>query len=28
VAERAWLLRFLDGWLSQAPASLMSEAAE
>lgn len=28
VAERAWLKRFLDGWLSRVPASVMSEAAE
>jgi GMP synthase (glutamine-hydrolysing) len=28
VAERAWLKGFLDGWLSRAPASVMSEAAE
>ena len=28
VAERAWLKRFLDGWLKRAPASVMSEAAE
>ncbi|THD54697.1 MAG: glutamine amidotransferase [Bradyrhizobium sp.] len=28
VAERAWLKRFLDGWLSRMPASVMSEAAE
>jgi GMP synthase (glutamine-hydrolysing) len=27
-AERAWLKRFLDGWLSRAPMSVMSEAAE
>jgi GMP synthase (glutamine-hydrolysing) len=28
VAERAWLRRFLDGWLIRAPAYVMSEAAE
>jgi GMP synthase (glutamine-hydrolysing) len=28
VVERAWLKRFLDGWLSRVPASVMSEAAE
>ncbi len=28
VAERAWLKRFLDGWLNRVPASVMSEAAE
>jgi GMP synthase (glutamine-hydrolysing) len=28
VAERAWLMRFLDGWLNRVPASVMSEAAE
>jgi len=28
VAERAWLKRFLDGWLSRVPAPAMSEAAE
>jgi GMP synthase (glutamine-hydrolysing) len=28
VAERAWLKRFLDGWLSLVPASMMSQAAE
>jgi GMP synthase (glutamine-hydrolysing) len=28
VAERAWLKRFLDGWLSRMPASVMAEAAE
>jgi GMP synthase (glutamine-hydrolysing) len=28
VAERAWLRRFLDGWLNRAPAYVMSEAAE
>ena len=28
VAERAWLKRFLDGWLAQVPAAAMSEAAE
>jgi GMP synthase (glutamine-hydrolysing) len=28
VAERAWLKRFLDGWLSLEPATMMSEAAE
>ncbi len=28
VAERAWLKRFLDGWLSRVPASVMAEAAE
>jgi GMP synthase (glutamine-hydrolysing) len=28
VVERAWLKRFLDGWLSRAPAPVMSEAAE
>jgi GMP synthase (glutamine-hydrolysing) len=28
VAERAWLKGFLDGWMSRAPASVMSEAAE
>jgi GMP synthase (glutamine-hydrolysing) len=28
VAERAWLKRFLDGWLRRMPASVMSEAAE
>jgi GMP synthase (glutamine-hydrolysing) len=28
MVERAWLTRFLHGWLSRAPASVMSEAAE
>jgi len=28
VAERDWLKRFLEGWLSRAPALAMSEAAE
>jgi len=28
VAERAWLKRFLDGWLALVPASVMAEAAE
>jgi GMP synthase (glutamine-hydrolysing) len=28
VAERAWLKRFLDGWLNRVPPSVMSEAAE
>ena len=28
VAERAWLKRFLDGWLNRAPALVMAEAAE
>jgi len=28
VAERAWLQRFLDGWLSRMPASAMAQAAE
>jgi GMP synthase (glutamine-hydrolysing) len=26
--ERAWLRRFLDGWLKRVPASMMAEAAE
>jgi GMP synthase (glutamine-hydrolysing) len=28
VVERAWLKRFLDGWLNQVPVSVMAEAAE
>jgi GMP synthase (glutamine-hydrolysing) len=28
VAERAWLKRFIDGWLKRMPRSIMSEAAE
>ncbi|MDE2329917.1 MAG: glutamine amidotransferase [Bradyrhizobium sp.] len=28
VTERAWLKRFLDGWLTRMPMSVMSEAAE
>jgi GMP synthase (glutamine-hydrolysing) len=28
VTERAWLMRFLEGWLARAPLSVMSEAAE
>ena len=28
LAERAWLKRFLGGWLNRMPASVMSEAAE
>ena len=28
VVERAWLKRFLDGWLSRMPVAMMSEAAE
>src|SRR5579863_7070292 len=28
VAERAWLQRFLDGWLRRMPASVMAQAAE
>jgi GMP synthase (glutamine-hydrolysing) len=28
VAERAWLCRFLDGWLAQEPVRLMAQAAE
>ena len=28
VAERAWLMRFLEGWLSGAGAPAMAEAAE
>jgi len=28
VAERAWLQRFLDGWMSRMPASAMAQAAE
>ena len=27
-AERAWLKRFIDGWLTRMPRSIMSEAAE
>jgi GMP synthase (glutamine-hydrolysing) len=28
VTERAWLKRFLDGWLARVPLTVMSEAAE
>jgi GMP synthase (glutamine-hydrolysing) len=28
VAERAWLKRFIDGWLARMPRSILSEAAE
>jgi GMP synthase (glutamine-hydrolysing) len=28
VTERAWLKRFLDGWLTRMPMSVLSEAAE
>jgi GMP synthase (glutamine-hydrolysing) len=28
VTERAWLRRFLDGWLTRMPLSVMWEAAE
>jgi GMP synthase (glutamine-hydrolysing) len=28
VIERAWLKRFIDGWLARMPASIVSEAAE
>jgi GMP synthase (glutamine-hydrolysing) len=28
VAERAWLCRFLDGWLAREPVQLMAQAAE
>ena len=28
VTERAWLKRFLDGWLARMPMPVMSEAAE
>jgi GMP synthase (glutamine-hydrolysing) len=27
-AERAWLMRFIEGWLARRPAAVLAEAAE